>query len=117
MMAQTIVNALFSGLLLGLVAAGFSISYGTARCFQVANTATFLGVADVGILVLNRIDAPIALAALASIIAAAVVGLIIEIAIYRPLRRFHSSSLVLFLASLAVLVIVQHLIGLIIGSE
>src|SRR5690242_10345761 len=117
MTAQTFVNALIAGLSWGLLAMGFSIIHRTARFFHVAHAATYLTGAYVGIWLLNSMTSPVYLAAFASLMAAAILGAIIEIVVYRPLRSFGSSSLILFLASLALLLIVQNTIALTFGSE
>src|SRR6185503_4666570 len=47
----------------------------------------------------------------------AMIGILIELCVYRFLRRAGSSSLILFLSSLAVVIIIQNAIGMIFGSE
>lgn len=117
MIAQILANGLIAGLLLGLIAIGFSMVYGAARFFHVAHAATYLAGGYTGIWLSNNTKAPAFLAALASMVAAGTLGFLIEIGIYRPLRKVDSSSLILFLASLALLLIVQNTIGLMLGSE
>jgi len=117
MTAQTFANALIAGLSLGLVAMGFSMIYRTAQFFHVAHAATYLVGAYTGIWLSNNTKVPICLAALASIIVSGTLGLMIEVLVYRPLRKLHSSSPILFLASLALLLIIQNVVGLTLGSE
>jgi len=117
MIEQILTNGLIAGLLLGLVAIGFSIVYSAARFFHVAHAAMYLAGAYTGIWLSNNTKTPGFVAVLGAIVAAVTLGLLIELSVYRPLRKVGASSLVLFLSSLTVLLIVQNAIGLIVGSE
>jgi branched-chain amino acid transport system permease protein len=116
-LTQILINGLVAGLLWGLLAIGFSIVYGTARFFHVAHAGVYLVGAYTGICLANALGAPGLLVAIASMIAAVGMGLLIELGIYKPLRKAGSSSLGLFLSSLATLLIVQNSIAVIFGSE
>jgi branched-chain amino acid transport system permease protein len=114
---QLIINGLFAGILVGLVAVGFSLVYNTARFFHAAHAGTYLIGAYAGIWVSNHVGMSPFLALVAAIAAAIGLGLLMELAVYRPLRKAGSSSHVLFLSSLALLLIVQNSIALMVGSE
>lgn len=117
MNVQPILNGITAGLLIGLVALGFNLIYRTARFLHVAHATTYLLGAYTGIYLLKQTQVPLSVAVIGAAGAGAILGSLIEVAIYRPLRKARSSSLVLFLSSLALVVIMQNLITLICGSE
>ena len=117
MIAQIIINGLIAGFLWGLVALGFSIIYSTARFLHAAHAATYLVGAYTGILLMRNASVTGGTAILAAMGIAVALGILIEIGIYRPLRKAGSSSSILFLSSLASVIITQNIVGLIFGSE
>lgn len=117
MISQIIINGITAGLLWGLVAIGFSLIYSTARFLHAAHAATFIIGAYTGIWMAKYSGGSFIAGALIALIAAAILGGLIEISIYRPMRRVNSSPLILFLASLALVIIIQNAITLIWGSD
>ncbi len=117
MTSQVLLNGILAGLTWGLVALGFTIVYSTARFLHAAHAATFLVGAYVGVSLSRVSGVPPIVCALGAVAAGAVLGIAIEILVYRPLRRRRSPSLVLFLASLAILIIVENSVALLFGSE
>ena len=117
MISQVIINGITAGLLWGLVAIGFSLIYSTARFLHAAHAATFLIGAYTGIWAVKHSGGYFLAGALMAPLAAAAIGSLIEIGIYRPMLRVGSSPLILFLASLALVIIIQNVISLIWGSE
>ena len=117
MTMQIVINGLIAGLSLGLLAIGFSLIYSTARILHIAHAATYLVGAYVGVMLVRYCGAPQVVAGIGASLAGVALGLIIEVCVYRPLRRLSSPPLIFFLSSLAVVVVIQNLIGLIVGSE
>lgn len=117
MISQVLLNGLLAGLTWGLVALGFTVVYGTARFLHAAHAATFLVGAYVGIWLSRMTGVPLAVCALGAVAASAMLGLVIEALVYRPLRKLGSPSPVLFLASLAIVIIVENAVALLFGSE
>ena len=117
MTSQVLINGILAGLMWGLVGLGFSMVYSAARFLHAAYAATFLAGAYIGVSLSRLTVTPLALCACGAIAAAMILGLLIEILVYRPLRRSGSSSLVLFLASLGIVIVIENCVAWIFGSE
>lgn len=117
MTSQVVLNGVLAGLTWGLVALGFTVVYSTARFLHVAYAATFVVGAYAGVSLSRVSGVPLVVCAFGAVAAGAVLGAAVEIFVYRPLRRMRSPSLVLFLASLAILIIVENSVALLFGSE
>lgn len=117
MIVQVIVNGILAGLTWGLLAVGFTLIYRVVRFFHVAYAITYLAGAYAGVWLIQHQMTGVPLAMLLAAGSAMLVGCLIELAIYRPLRRRESSNLVLFLASLAVVAVGQNAIALLFGSD
>lgn len=117
MIHQVLINGILAGLTWGLLAVGFTLIYRVVRFFHVAYATTYLVGAYAGVWVIQQWIVDVVLAALIATGVAALVGCVIELAIYKPLRRRGSSDLVLLLASLAVVAVGQNVIALLFGSE
>lgn len=116
MLSQLIANGMIVGSIYGLVALGFGLIYSTTRFFHFAHAAIFTVGAYLtysGWLLGLSLTAAIPLA----IGGAAILGSLLEVGVYRPLRRNGASSLVLLLASLGLLIIIQNAISLIFGDD
>ena len=117
MIAQVILNGILAGALIGLLALGFTLVVRTARIIHIAHAATYATGGYIGLYLLRTYGTSPFMAACGAMVAAALVSLLVEWGIYRPLRKRNASSLSVFLASLAVVVIVQNAIGLVFGNE
>ena len=116
MLPQLFVNGLIAGTIYALVALGFGLIYATTRFFHFAHGAVYtagaylaysgwlLGLNLPGAVLLAVIDTPI-------------LGAVLEIGVYRPLRRKAASSLILLLASLGLFIVIQNLISLTFGDD
>ncbi len=114
---QILLNAVIAGALYTLVALGFALIYRTARFFDLGYGA-LAAVGGYAVLyfykVLNLSIAPsIAL----GIVIASVLGLAIELVVYRPLRARKSSNTVMLVASLGVMTVVQAIIAMLFTSQ
>jgi branched-chain amino acid transport system permease protein len=117
MILQVIMNGVLAGLTWGLLAVGFTLIYRVVRFFHVAYAATYLIGAYVGVWLIQEHTAGVGLAGVAAMAVAAIAGCIMELVVYLPLRKRRSSPLVFLMASLALVVIVQNIVGLLFGSE
>ena len=116
MLPQLLVNGLIAGSIYALVALGFGLIYSTTRFFHFAHGAVYAAGAYLAyacwLLGLSLYAAiPVA------VIGAAILGAVIEVGIYRPLRRKNASSLILLLASLGLFIVIQNFISLIFGDD
>ena len=114
---QLFINALAAGSIYALVAIGFSVVYGSLRFFHFAHGAIYSTAAYAAYLTLVVMRWPPVIGVIVAVVTGTVLGLGIDLVVYRPLRRRRSSPLVLFLASLAVLGILQNLLSLLFGDQ
>lgn len=116
MVFQLIANGVIAGSIYALVALGFGLIYSTTRFFHFAHAAIFTTgayLAYSGWLLGFSLTVAIPLA----IGGAAILGALLEVGVYRPLRRNGASSLILLLASLGLLIVIQNAISLIFGDD
>lgn len=117
MIQQVLMNGILAGLTWGLVGLGFSMVYSTARFFHFAYAATFLVGAYVGVSLTWLTGVPLVLSVCGAVAAATILGLMIEVFVYQPLRKSGANSLALFLASLGIVIVVENSVALLFGSE
>jgi len=115
--SQVLANGILAGLTWGLAALGFTVVYSTARFLHAAYAATFLAGAYLGISLGRFAGAPAVACFLVAVGGAALLGLGFEAFIYRPLRRRQSPPLIMFFASLAILIIAENSIAVLFGRE
>ena len=116
MLSQLIANGMIVGSIYALVALGFGLIYSTTRFFHFAHAAIFTAgayLAYSGWLLGLSLTVAIPLA----IVGAAMLGALLEVGVYRPLRRKGASSLILLLASLGLLIVIQNAISFIFGDD
>jgi branched-chain amino acid transport system permease protein len=110
-------NGIAAGAIYALVGSGFMLIYSTSRFFHFAHgviytTSAYITYGAVKFLGLSMVSA-----VLAALIAAALLGFLMEIGIYYPLKKARAGALVLLLASLGLLVVLQTLISVIFGAQ
>lgn len=124
MIAQQIANGIVVGSVYALVALGFTLIYGIVRLINFAQVSLYTLGAYLGVAVYTQLHRLTGLPAnlLALLLAvviggvlAGVAGVVIELAIYRPLRR--APLLALLVSSLAVLIFMENLIQVIAGPN
>lgn len=112
---------ILSGLVHGsdfiLVALGFGLVYRVAGVFHFAHGAVYVLGAYLAFLFHRSLGWPASAAIPTAILLTTLSGVAIEAAIYRPLRRRNASGGSLFLASVAVFVVVGSVISLIFGDQ
>ena len=117
MLVQIILNTLASAGLIALVAVGFSVIYSTVRFFHFAHGAVFTvsGYAFFWLITSGHLSpwagVPIAVAM------GGILGVLTELAVYRPLRCHDASGLVFLLASLGMFIVLENLVILGFGEE
>lgn len=118
---QFLLQLVVSGLVLGsryaLLAVSFGIIYSATQLFHMAHSIVYTVGAYAAVLIATKLGAPIWLALLAGLATAVVLGLIIEVGIYRPMRRRAATSFTLFLASLGLAIAGASAIQILFGPE
>lgn len=117
MMAQIIANGVIAGCAYALVALGFGLIFSVCGFFHLAHGAVYTVAAYSAYTFICLcgwspwVGVPVA------IIAATAVGALIEIIVYKPMRRFGASSLTLLICSLGIMVAIQNGISLVFGDD
>jgi branched-chain amino acid transport system permease protein len=115
-----LVNSLLLGLALGslyaLLGVSFSLIFTPTGVFHLAHGAVFAVAAYVvyGLTVEGGLPWVVSLAA--AVIVAGALGALMEIALYRPLRRRNASHLIVFIASASLLGLIQALVSIKFGT-
>lgn len=114
---QILINILVAASTIFLMALGFSLIYTVTRFFHFAHAILFTASAYFTFAFSRWMDLPLALAILLAVTTTAIAGCLIELSIYRPLRRRNGSPLVLLIASLGTYIALQNVISLIFGDD
>jgi branched-chain amino acid transport system permease protein len=117
MINQLILNGIIAGSIYTLVAVGFAVIYRTVRFFHFAHGVVFTAGAYFTYLFKAWLGWPVIVAAPLSIGLCALLGIIIEVSVYRPLRHKESSALILLLASLGIYIVLQNIISMVFGDD
>ena len=116
-MAQLIVNGLSAGLTWALIALGFSLVASVGRFFHFAHGAVFTIGAYLTFLLASQFGLPLSLSIPLAIGLGSVLGCLMELCVYRPLRRKGASPLILLLASLGMYIVLENVVSLAFGNE
>ncbi|MCI0401424.1 MAG: branched-chain amino acid ABC transporter permease [Gammaproteobacteria bacterium] len=115
-MDQFLINGLISGFTYGLIALSVNLIYTPTRFFHFAHGAVYAWGAYFGYLSVVTLEFPLWMALPLAVLMATVLGVGLEVSIYRPLRRRGTTPLVLLLASLGLYVVLQNLISMMFGD-
>lgn len=117
MWQQLLMNGLIAGSTYGLVAVGFSLIYSVGRFFHFAHAAVIICAGYSVLFLTADLHVPLSLSITLSIIVSALIGMLMEITIYRQLRKLRASSVMLLLASLGIYIVVQNMISMKFGDD
>src|SRR3546814_710601 len=109
---QLFVNGIQTGALYALIAAGFSLIFGTTRVFHVAHGATFTLAGFVFYELYTVLAWAWPLAALGAALAAAVFGVLVDRYVYAVIQRHEAAFFTVFVASFGLAIVVQNLIAI-----
>jgi len=114
---QLLINILVTSATLLVVAVSFSIIYSTARFFNFAHGVVYAWGAYFTYLMARVAGMNLGMAIAIAVVGTALLGMGIELAIYKPLRKQKASSLVLLVTSLGVYIVLQNVISLLFGDD
>src|SRR5919201_4262065 len=117
MFLQLVVNGLVTGSVIALAAVGVSIVYGILRLVNFAYGDYMTFGAFVGVLFNVTLDLPIVAAALLAMLATAVLSVVLELVLWRPLRARSAGFMSLFLVSVGLALVLRHVIFLVAGPQ
>ncbi|HSK71153.1 MAG TPA: branched-chain amino acid ABC transporter permease [Pyrinomonadaceae bacterium] len=117
LLLQLLFNGIASGALYAVVALGFGLIYNTTRIFHIAHGINFTVAGYLLLTTATHAGFPLWLAATVSVCGSAVLGVLMELAVYRPLYNKNAPAAVTFVSSLGIYIFLQNLIAMIYGSQ
>jgi branched-chain amino acid transport system permease protein len=117
MIWQLAINGLIAGSIYALVALGFTIIYGTVKFFHFAHGAVYAVGAYLAWLAVSHMGMQIIPAVIFACLLAGALGVLIDLAIYRPLRARKSPNLIFLLASFGIFVFLNNALQLTFGTD
>lgn len=117
MLWQLTINGLIAGSAYALVGIGFALVYNVAKFFHFAHGAVFTLGAYFALVFVSMLKFPLLLAIPIAVALAVLLGCLLDLFVFAPIRRRSGSPLVLLLSSLGVYIILQNLISLCFGDS
>ncbi len=117
MFNQLFVNGLIAGAIYSLVASGFSLIYSTCKFVHFAHGVTIAFSAYFLYFFFSVLSLNFWLSVILAIIFAAVLGLLMNVIVYRRLRKRKTSNVILLIASFALLIFLESLILMLFGAD
>ena len=114
---QLLLNGIATGALYALLGIGFALIYNGTRILHLAHGAVFALGAYVLFICKVWFHLPLVVGFVLSGIAAAALGIAMEVFVYRPLRKRNSSDAALLVASLGMLTFFQAVFGICFGTD
>ena len=117
MLVQLLINGLITGAVYALVALGFSLIYRATKIFHIAHAAVFTSAAYFLYFFYNQVHLDMAISIMLGLVAAGVLGGLMEKIVYHPLLKNEASSSVMLVSSIGIMTIVINTIAMIWGNE
>jgi branched-chain amino acid transport system permease protein len=117
MFLQFIVNGLITGILYSLAAIGFALVYNTTRIFHIVAAALYVAAAYLFYYAFHTLALPLWLSVVVALIFTALLSVLCEWSVYRPLYNKKSSLNVVMISSIGAMTILVNVIALIFGNE
>ena len=117
MFQQILLNTIISASIYSLIAISYVVIYRVVRFFHFAHAIVFTFGAYFTFLFKDWIGLSIYLAIIIAILFCSLLGCLMEISIYRPLRHKNASAIIFLLASLGIYIILQNTISIIFGND
>lgn len=116
MIAQLFVNGVILASMYALLGISWGIIFNVANTFHFAGALTYLLAGYVAVYTYDKLGLPFPLAFILAIAVAVLFGIVVEIVLYRPLRRLFATPLAILIASLGLLIIGENVILLVFGT-
>ena len=113
---QILINSIISGLLLSLVAIGFTYIYQITKVFHLAHAGVLVAGAYSYLFFLNRLDS-VFISLLLSIFLISILSVLIEKLVYLPISENKVNQAISLISSMGVYIIIINMISIIFGSE
>jgi branched-chain amino acid transport system permease protein len=114
---QLIVNSIIAGSIYAMVVLGFNLVFGTTKFFNMAH-GVMAAVGGYTVFYLTRSwDLGLLPSIVIAVVVAGLLGSLLDLIVYRPLRRRKASNMVMLVASLGAFTLIQALIAMIFTSQ
>jgi branched-chain amino acid transport system permease protein len=117
MLLQFIINGLITGILYSLSAIGFALVYNTTRIFHIAAAALYVAAAYIFYFAFHSLALPLWVSVVVALILTALLSVLCEVFVYRPLYNKKSSLNVVMISSIGVMTILINVVALLFGNE
>lgn len=121
MFLQLLFNSIVSGLLLALVAVGFSLIFNTTKVFHLAHGAVYVCGSYALINFQNSLQGTTRtnwiFALVLTFLLIGILGMLIEFLVYRPLSKRNAGQAITLISSMGVYILLVNLIALFFGNE
>lgn len=114
---QLIMNGLIAGSIYALMAAGFSLMYGIQRFMNIAHGSTYLVGAFAAYAAFKFAGVPLWISFVIGIIAAMLLGVLINSTVYAPLQKQKEKTMALLLSSFGVFLLVEAVVLMLFGAD
>jgi len=116
MILQFLGNGIINGSLIALTALGFSLIYNTMRVFHIAYAGIYLWAGYMLYFFVEELNWPIILSFGLAMLIAALLSIICELSIYRPLMRKQMTESSIMISSVGILIILISTVELFFGN-
>jgi branched-chain amino acid transport system permease protein len=117
MLEQLLFNGIIAGSIYSLVALGFALIYQTTRFFHFAHGAVYTFGAYFAYLFFVQLGFDRWLAFPLACAATMLLGVALEVGVYRPMRNRKATDLTLLIASLGLYIVLQNIISMVWGDD
>jgi branched-chain amino acid transport system permease protein len=117
MLLQQVANGLMLGGTYALVAIGYSLVFGVLRLIHLAHGEVFMVGAYIGLEIMLALNVGPVAALAAAIVGTALLGIVLELIVFRPIRRKGGSFLAPMVTSIGAGLILQEVFTKIFGAE
>lgn len=117
MLLQFIINGIVAGSVYSIVALGFALIYNTTKIFHIAHGAVYTASAYIFYASYRLLGLPPAISVLCGLSFAILLGILMEVIVYRPLYEKKALSGIALISSIGMYVFTINLIALIFGNE
>lgn len=114
---QIFANSILFASIYLIIGLGFFIIYRVTRFFHFGHGIVFTAGAYLSFLFKVWFSFPIVFSVILGILLSALLGCLMEICIYRPLRHKNASSLILLLSALGIYIVLQNIISILFGDD
>jgi branched-chain amino acid transport system permease protein len=117
MVEQLLLNGVIAGSIYSLVALGFALIYQTTRFFHFAHGAVYTFGAYFAYLFFVQLGFDRWLAFPSACVVTMLLGVALEVGIYKPMRNRKATDLTLLIASLGLYIVLQNIISMVWGDD